>query len=248
MSSLPRTLITIATYNELENLPLLVEGIHQHAPHADILVIDDNSPDGTGRWCDERSAEDPRLHCLHREGKQGLGTAIVAGMQWAIERNYDFVLNMDADFSHAPEHLPQMLGGMNPTSGKPVDIMIGSRYVPGGKIEGWPLKRHFMSRAVNFYARTLMWLKPRDCSGGYRCYRVSLLKRLDLAGITSRGYSFQEEVLWQARRAGATFAETPITFRDRTRGQSKINMGEAWGALWIIFRLGVLPKRQKPPT
>ena len=245
MSDSPRTVVTIATYNEMENLPQLVEEIHRYAPQVDILVIDDNSPDGTGQWCDERAAEDPRLHCLHRAGKLGLGTATVAGMKWAIEQGYDFVLNMDADFSHHPKHLPSILEGMNANDEEPVDIMIGSRYVAGGKIEGWPFRRHFMSRAVNCYARTLLWLSPRDCSGAYRCYRTSLLKRLNLDGITARGYSFQEEVLWQAKKAGARFAETPITFRDRTRGESKINMREAWGALWIIFRLGVFPQKQK---
>ncbi len=205
----------------------------------DVLVIDDNSPDGTGQWCDQQAAINPRVYCLHREGKLGLGTAIVAGMKYGIEHGYDQVLNMDADFSHHPRYLPDLLAGMQ-DNGKPaVDVMIGSRYVAGGKTEGWPLTRRLMSRAVNFYARMLLGLKPRDCSGSYRCYRTDLLKRVDFSAIRSRGYSFQEEILWQVKRAGAKFGETPITFADRERGQSKISMREAWAALWIIFVLGV---------
>ncbi len=234
-----RTLVTIATYNEMENLPALVEEIFRYAPQVEILVIDDNSPDGTGRWCDERAASEPRLHCLHRPGKLGLGTATVAGMKWAIEHGFDQVLNMDADFSHHPRYLPAILAGMRGKGERPYDIMIGSRYVPGGKIEGWPLKRHLMSRAVNAYARMLLGLSPRDCSGAFRCYRTELLKKLDLDSIASQGYSFQEEILWHAKRAGARIGETPITFADRIHGVSKINPREAWGALWIIFRLGV---------
>jgi len=234
-----RTLVTIATYNEMENLPALVEEIFRYAPQVDILVIDDNSPDGTGRWCDETAAREPRLHCLHRSGKLGLGTATVAGMKWAIEHGYDLVLNMDADFSHHPRYLPAILAGMNRTGDHRVDIMIGSRYVPGGKIEGWPIKRHLMSRAVNAYARMLLGLTPRDCSGAFRCYRTELLKKLDLDSIASQGYSFQEEILWHAKKAGARIGETPITFADRVHGTSKINPREAWGALWIIFRLGI---------
>jgi dolichol-phosphate mannosyltransferase len=238
MPDTPRTLITIATYNEMDNLPRLVEEVFRYAPQADLLVIDDNSPDGTGRWVDEQAAKDPRVHCLHRSGKQGLGTAIIAGMKYAIEHGYDHVLNMDADFSHHPRYLPDLINGMAGTGAGPVDVMIGSRYIPGGKIEGWPFKRHFMSRGVNCYARLLLGLRAKDCSGGFRCYRMSLLARLDLDSIRSRGYSFQEEILWMAKRQGARLAETPITFVDRQYGSSKINSREAWGALWIILRLG----------
>jgi len=144
---------------------------------------------------------------------------------------------MDADFSHHPRHLPALLRGME--SQPRIDVMIGSRYVAGGGIEGWPLKRHLMSRAVNLYARTLLRLKPRDVSGSYRCYRTDLLSRLDFSAVRSRGYSFQEEILWHLRRLGARFGETPITFADRVKGRSKINSREAWGALWVIFRLGL---------
>ncbi len=239
MSCAEKTLITVATYNEIENLPDLVEQIFQIAPQVDLLVIDDNSPDGTGRWCDQRAAEDPRLHCLHREGKLGLGTATIAGMKHGIDRGYRYVLNMDADFSHPPKHIPDLIGGMNPEDAAPVDVMIGSRYVPGGGVEGWPLRRHLMSRGVNLYARWLLGLKPKDCSGAFRCYRTSLLAKLDFDAIVSRGYSFQEEILWRLKRLGARFAEAPIIFVDRQRGSSKIDSGEAVAALRIILRLGL---------
>lgn len=238
MSNVDKTLVTVATYNEIENLPGLADEIFSHAPQVDLLVIDDNSPDGTGRWCDERAAIDPRVHCLHRQGKLGLGTAIVAGMKYAIERRYRYLLNIDADFSHHPRYLPNLIAGMDPPQGSPVDVMIGSRYIPGGGIEGWPLKRYLMSRSVNFYARWLLGLQPKDCSGGYRCYRVSKLAEIDFDSLVSHGYSFQEEILWRLKQAGCRFGETPITFVDRVRGNSKINSREAWNAVWVILALG----------
>jgi len=239
MDSAKQTLITVATYNEIENLPSLVEEIFRHAPQADLLVVDDHSPDGTGDWCDQKGREDPRVRCLHRAGKLGLGTAIIAGMKYAIEHGYRYVLNMDADFSHPPRCLPAMIAGMDPSEDPPVDVMIGSRYIPGGGVEGWPLKRHLMSRGVNLYARWMLGLKPKDCSGGYRCYRVAILEKLDFDAIRSRGYSFQEEVLWRLKMLDARFSETPIVFVDRQRGQSKIHSGEAVHALRIILQLGI---------
>jgi dolichol-phosphate mannosyltransferase len=233
-SAASRTLITIATYNEIENLPPLVAEIFATAPHVDLLVIDDNSPDGTGRWCEDEAGADSRVNCLHRPGKLGLGTATTAGMRFAIEHGYELVLNMDADFSHHPRYIPALLAGM-----EQADVMIGSRYVAGGGVKDWPLTRKLMSWGVNTYARLLLGLSPRDCSGAFRCYRVSLLKEIDFHAIKSRGYSFQEEILWLLKRAGARFGETPILFADRERGQSKINGREALAALWIIFRLGV---------
>jgi dolichol-phosphate mannosyltransferase len=233
------TLVTLATYNEIENLPSLIDEIEAVAPHADVLVIDDNSPDGTGKWCDERAAADPRVHCLHRAGKLGLGTATIAGLKYAIEHGYQYVLNMDADFSHHPRYLPALLAGMERPDGSPAaDVMIGSRYVPGGGVEGWPWKRHLMSRGVNVYARWLLGLSAKDCSGAFRCYRTSLLAKVDFDAIRSRGYSFQEEILWHLKRLGARFDETPITFANRRHGASKIDSGEAISALRIIFALG----------
>lgn len=246
MTSHSKTLVTLATYNEIENLPRLVDEIARLLPAAEILVIDDNSPDGTGQWCDERAKTDTRVHCLHRKGKQGLGSAIVAGMQYAIEHSYRYVLNMDADFSHPPRFLADLIGGMHESPGSEgVDVMIGSRYMPGGAIQGWPWRRHFMSRAVNCYARWMLGLRVRDCSGSFRCYRVDLLKRLDFDAVRSRGYSFQEEILWRLKWIGARMRETPITFVERQRGTSKINSQEAREAMRVIFALGLQDKLER---
>ncbi len=237
-SNVGKTLVVVATYNEIDNLPPLVDEVFRYLPAADLLVVDDNSPDGTGSWCDAKAAADPRVRCLHREAKMGLGSALIAAMKYAIGEGYAHVLTMDADFSHPPKCLPAMVAGMD-RKNQPVDVMIGSRYVPGGGVEGWPLKRHFMSRGVNFYARWLLALKPKDCSGNYRCYRTALLSKLDFDHIRSRGYSIQEEILWYLKRAGARFGETPIVFVDRQRGVSKINHKEAFSAMRIIFSLGM---------
>lgn len=234
-SSTPRKLlITLCTYNELENLPLLIPAILEQIPWGEILVVDDNSPDGTGRLADEIASREPRVHVLHRTGKLGLGTAIIAGFRYAIEHDYEFVLNMDADFSHHPRHLPALTKLMDRC-----DVAIGSRYVSGGKAVGWSLKRHFMSRGINLYARWLLWLKTRDNSGSYRCYRVSKLRELNLNLVRARGYAFQEEILYRCRRVGCRFEETPIVFEDRRLGLSKINYKETLAALWVIFRLGI---------
>ncbi|HUG93336.1 MAG TPA: polyprenol monophosphomannose synthase [Planctomycetaceae bacterium] len=240
---MPRLLVTLCTYNERDNLPRLIPEIHQHAPDADVLVIDDASPDGTGAVADELAAADQRIKVLHRAGKQGLGTAILAGFRYAIEHGYDFVLNMDADFSHHPRHLPALRATM-----ERADVGIGSRYVTGGGVAGWGWKRHFMSRAINWYARLLLRLKTRDNSGSYRCYRVARLRELDLGRVRARGYAFQEEILYRCRRIGCRFEETPIVFEDRRYGQSKISLRETVAALWVIFRLGVENAVRVPVT
>jgi dolichol-phosphate mannosyltransferase len=229
-----RLLITLCTYNELENLPQLILEIHGEASDAHVLVIDDNSPDGTGALADSLAAQDPRIHVLHREGKLGLGSATVAGFRYAVEHGYDFLLNMDADFSHHPRHIAALRQCM-----ESADVGIGSRYVPGGGVVGWSLKRHFMSRAINLYARLLLGLRTKDNSGAFRCFRVSTLAGLDFDQVRSRGYSFQEEILYMCRRSGCRFEETPITFEDRRFGTSKINWQESVWAVWIIFRLGL---------
>lgn len=229
-----RMLVTIATYNERDNLPQLLDEVEAALPGADILVIDDNSPDGTGRYCDERSATDPKLSCLHRSGKLGLGTATVAAMQYAIDHDYGALVNIDADFSHHPRHLPAIVAALSDA-----EVVIGSRYVPGGKVENWPFYRRAMSWGVNTYARILLGLRPRDVSGAYRAYRIEALRKIDFSTIISRGYSFQEELLWLLKRARCSMVEVPITFADRERGVSKINRGEALAAIVILFRLGV---------
>lgn len=213
-------LVTIATYNEISNLPRLVNEILSVVPDADILIVDDNSPDGTGDWCRQQS--NPQLKCLHRPGKLGLGTATVAAMRYAIEHDYDLMLNLDADFSHDPIHIPEILNAIGG-----VDVSIGSRYVAGGRIEGWPMRRLLMSRAVNQFVRIWLGLPSKDCSGAFRCYRVDALRRLDFDRIVARGYAFQEEVLWRLQRLGCRFTEVPITFVDRRADRSKMSAKEA---------------------
>lgn len=230
-----RLLVSIATYQERDNLEPLIREIHQAVPQADILIIDDNSPDGTGELADRLAAADRRLHVLHRAGKLGLGTAIIAGMRYAMEHGYDLLLNMDADFSHHPRYLPALLGGMSRK-----DVMIGSRYVPGGGTVNWPLSRKLISWGVNVLSRLLLRIPAKDTSGAYRCYRTSLLRKMDLGAIVSRGYSFQEEVLYHCRKAGARMGETPIIFEDRRAGKSKVNMKEAVRSLGLLVYLGIL--------
>lgn len=231
----PKLLVSLATYNEAENLRPLVETIRQFAPQAAILVIDDNSPDGTGRVADELQATLPDIHVIHRAGKLGLGTAVLTGMRYAIDHGFDYFLNLDADFSHPPRFIPALVAGMEEN-----DVMIGSRYIPGGGVEGeFNLKRKFMSTGINLYARMFLGLKTKDNSGSFRCYRVSKLALIDFNRIRSRGYSFMEEILFWCRMAGCRMGETPILFENRRAGASKINMGEAVKALQIIFQLGI---------
>jgi dolichol-phosphate mannosyltransferase len=238
------TLIALATYNEIENLPDLVRDIFAFAPDVEVLVIDDNSADGTGKWCDEQAAHEPRLHCLHRPGKLGLGTATVAGMQYALEHGYEYLITMDADFSHHPRFLPAIRGRIADVP--LVDVVVGSRYVPGGQIVGWPWHRRLMSRLINAYARLLAGLPVRDCSGAFRLYRTETLRRMDPARVSSAGYAYLEEILWLLQRMGARFAEVPIEFVDRQRGQTKINWREALAAVWTILRLALRSKSKGP--
>ena len=182
-----RLLITLCTYNEVENLAQLIAGIHSHVPSADILIVDDASPDGTGIIADELAATDPRVKVLHRSGKLGLGSATVAAFRFGLAEGYDLLVNMDADFSHAPEAIPVLVDLAQRS-----DVAIGSRYVAGGEIVGWPLIRHVMSRGVNLVSRTLLGLSPRDTSGSFRCYRVSLLRKIDFDRIIAKGYAFED--------------------------------------------------------
>jgi dolichol-phosphate mannosyltransferase len=227
-------LISLCTYNERDNLAALICEIHVHAPQADVLVVDDNSPDGTGILADEAADTDSRIHVLHRAGKLGLGSATLAAYEYAIEHEYAFLLNMDADFSHHPRYISSLLECMDAA-----DVAIGSRYVTGGSIVGWGFKRHFMSRCVNLYARLLLGLKTRDNSGAFRCHRVAKLRELDFTKIRATGYAFQEEVLYRLSRVGCRFKEFPIVFEDRRYGRSKINIREALVALWVIFLLAI---------
>ncbi|MFI5457379.1 MAG: polyprenol monophosphomannose synthase [Isosphaerales bacterium] len=236
-----KLLVSLATYNEAGNLRPLVETIRTYAPLCSILIIDDSSPDGTGRLADELRETLPNIHVIHRPGKQGLGTAILAAIRYAIDHDFDYLLNLDADFSHPPRFIPDLLLGMADH-----DVMIGSRYVKGGGVEGgFTLKRRLMSSGINGYARLLLGLTTSDNSGAFRCYRVSKLAEIDLGVVRSRGYSFQEEILFWCQTVGCRIGETPILFENRRSGTSKINMREAVSALWILLQLGLSRWRSK---
>ncbi len=225
-------LIVVPTYNEAVNLLRLLDAINEVAPGAHVLVVDDGSPDGTGDLADTRAAADSRVHALHREGKQGLGTAYIAGFRWALDRDYERVLEMDADFSHQPKYLPALLA-----TSERFDMAVGSRYVPGGGTEGWPLRRRLLSRGGNLYSRLVLGLPYKDMTGGFRCFRASALRAIDLGGIEAVGYGFQVELLYRIHSAGLSIGETPIVFPDRTDGESKMSGAIVQEALLGVWRL-----------
>lgn len=227
-------LISIATYNEKENLAELVRLILAQVPHTHLLIVDDNSPDGTGALADELAARDPRICVKHRTGKLGLGSAIVAGMKHAIDHGYQRFVSMDADMSHDPKYLPALT-----TLPEKCDVMIGSRYIPGGGVVNWPWKRLLISRSVNAFTRICMGIPARDASGGFRCYRTSLLRQLPLDQLWSKGYSFQEEMLFRCIHAGGRVKETPIVFVDRQIGASKANVKEMVRSLGVLLQLSL---------
>ncbi|HQR43231.1 MAG TPA: polyprenol monophosphomannose synthase [Gemmatales bacterium] len=227
-------LISIATYNEKENLAELVRLILARVPHTHLLIVDDNSPDGTGALADELAARDPRICVKHRTGKLGLGSAIVAGMKHAIDHGYQRFVSMDADMSHDPKYLPALT-----TLPEKCDVMIGSRYIPGGGVVNWPWKRLLISRSVNAFTRICMGIPARDASGGFRCYRTSLLRQLPLDQLWSKGYSFQEEMLFRCIHAGGRVKETPIVFVDRQIGASKANVKEMVRSLGVLLQLSL---------
>jgi dolichol-phosphate mannosyltransferase len=242
---LPKVLVSLATYNEVESLRPLTLSIREQVPHADILVVDDASPDGTAKVAEELTREYPgRVFLIRRAGKLGLGTAVVCAMKYAIENGYQYHVNMDADGSHPPRFIPALLAGMDH-----VDVMIGSRYVPGGGVEGeFGFRRKFMSTGINMYARTLLGLRTRDNSGSFRSYRVAKLALIDFTWIRSKGYSFQEEILFWCRIVGCTFDETPILFENRRGGRSKLHAGEVVMALQIMLGLGLDRALGRLPT
>jgi dolichol-phosphate mannosyltransferase len=231
-----RALVVIPTYNEAPNLPNLVPQILQQDPRLEILVVDDASPDGTGRLADELAARESRVHVLHRAAKLGLGTAYVTGFRWALEREYDFVFEMDADFSHDPTRLPHFL-----KAAEQADLVLGSRYL-GGKVTvvNWPIGRLMLSYGANVYARWVTGLKIWDLTGGFKCFRRSVLQAIDLSQVRSNGYAFQIEMSVRAWRKGFRLAEVPIVFVDRTEGQSKMNRKIVREAIWIVPRLRLM--------
>ncbi len=238
-----RLLICLATYNEAGNIASLIEQIKLFAPHADLLVIDDNSPDGTAKIVSEIAAGPNKITLLQRHGKLGLGSAVLEGIRHAIAHEYELFVNLDADFSHPPRYIPSLLAGM-----ADADVTIGSRYVPGGGISGGfgPVRR-FMSWGVNIYTRLLLGMKTQDNSGSYRCYRVSYLGRLNLDRVRSKGYAFFEELIYLCRRAGCRIGETPILFEPRRSGQSNLNANEILKALGVIALLG-WERLTRPPA
>jgi dolichol-phosphate mannosyltransferase len=214
-----KTLIIIPTYNELENLRPLLEAIFSYAPASDLLIVDDNSPDGTGKLADSIAEEDARVHVMHRSGKLGLGTAYIAGFKYAIEHGYDAAFEMDADFSHDPRYLPDFLKAI-----EHADLVIGSRYVRGGGTPNWSLGRRIISGGGNIFVRTMLgMIAVHDCTAGYRCYRREVLESIDLDTSQSQGYAFQVELAYRVMKQGFRIVETPIIFMDRRVGKSKMS-------------------------
>ncbi len=226
-----RPLVVLPTYNEIDNLPLLLEGIRAAVKDVQILVVDDASPDGTGAWVREQGA--PDLHLLAREAKLGLGTAYRAGWHWGLERGFDPIVTMDADLSHHPRHLPAVLDLVRHGA----DLGIGSRYVPGGGIRNWPLHRRLLSHGANLLSRMLLRLPVRDATAGFRAYRARVLRAIEPDSIRAEGYSFLEETLWRVAACGFRCEETPIVFEDRRLGKSKISRAEIFKAAGTLVRL-----------
>jgi dolichol-phosphate mannosyltransferase len=228
-----RALVVIPTYNERENLPNIVPVVLEQDPRLEVLVIDDNSPDGTGDLADALAAAAPRVHVVHRPGKRGLGTAYRAGFQWAIEQGYDYVFEMDADFSHDPRHLPKFLAEI-----QDADLVIGSRYLNRRvTVINWPMSRLMLSYFANVYARWVTGLKLWDSTGGYKCYRRSVLEGINLEQVRSNGYSFQIETSFRAWKRGFRLKEITITFSDRNVGSSKMSGAIVREAVWMVWRL-----------
>ena len=250
MSSDPiqRVLVCIPTYNELENLPRIVARVRAAVPEADVLVLDDNSPDGTGKVADELAEADPQVHVLHRPAKQGLGNAYLAGFAWGLDRGYDAVVEMDADGSHQPEQLPALLAALDRA-----DLVIGARWVRGGSVVNWPLHRKALSVGANLYTKALLGMPVHDATAGFRAYRASALHTIGLQHVASQGYCFQVDLTQRAVRAGLRVVEVPITFVEREVGDSKMSgdiMRESlqritvWGVQHRTGQLRALRRRE----
>jgi dolichol-phosphate mannosyltransferase len=222
-------LVVVPTYNEADNVAQIVGRVRAAVPTAYVLVADDNSPDGTGKLADALAEDDDHVQVLHRPGKQGLGAAYIAGFRWAAEQGFDVVVEMDADGSHAPEELPRLLDAL-----RDADLVLGSRWVPGGRVVNWPKSRMVLSRGGNLYTRLVLGLPLGDATGGYRAYRRTVLDSLDLAAVASQGYCFQVDLAWRVAREGYRVVEVPITFTERERGQSKMSSSIVREALWRV--------------
>jgi dolichol-phosphate mannosyltransferase len=228
-----RTLIIIPTYNERDNITRIIPAVLAQDTSIDVLVVDDGSPDGTGDIVDGIAAANPRVHALHRSGKLGLGTAYVAGFRWALERDYEYIFEMDADFSHAPERIPAFLEAI-----RTADLVLGSRYQNGQiNVVNWPMSRLFLSYSANIYARRVTGLRVFDATGGFKCFRRRVLEAIDLSDVRSNGYAFQIEMTFRAWKRGFRIVEIPIVFVDRTEGASKMSKKIVREAVWMVWRL-----------
>ncbi len=227
-----RALVVLPTYNERVNLPLIVPQILEQDPRIEVLIVDDNSPDGTGQLADELAAADSRVHVMHRAEKAGLGKAYLAGFRWALDRGYDFVLEMDADFSHDPKFLRQLLA-----AAKDADLVIGSRYRAGVNVINWPISRLLLSIGANQYARWVTGLPLTDSTAGFKCFRREVLESIDFEKVRSNGYSFQIEMSFRTWKKGFRLVEVPIVFTDRMEGQSKMNKRIVREAIWMVWWL-----------
>jgi dolichol-phosphate mannosyltransferase len=236
-----KALVIVPTYNERENLPQLLPAILSQGEAFHVLVVDDNSPDGTGAIADEMAAAEPRVNVIHRDGKRGLGTAYVAGFKWALEHGYDYVFEMDADFSHDPSDLPRLLEGAQRG-----DCSVGSRLISGGGTENWSLLRTLISRGGSLYAKTILGVPVNDMTSGFKCFSAHVLRSLDLDAIGSNGYAFQVEVNYRCHRLGFRIVEVPIRFVDRRVGKSKMSawiVVEAMGVVWKLRLSGEPPSK-----
>jgi dolichol-phosphate mannosyltransferase len=229
-----RVLVVIPTYNEADNIRIIVDRLRTAVPAAEVLIADDNSPDGTGAIADELAAADANVHVLHRAGKQGLGAAYLAGFAWGREQGFDVVVEMDADGSHQPEYLPQILDTLVDN-----DLVLGSRYVRGGKVVNWPAHRFLLSRTANLYVRLALGMPVKDATAGFRAYRMPVLDKIDVDTVSSQGYCFQIDLAWRTQRNGFRVAEVPITFVERERGASKMSSSIVREALVRVTIWGV---------
>jgi dolichol-phosphate mannosyltransferase len=248
-SPIERVVVVMPTYEERQNLETIAGRLRAAVPDADLLVVDDNSPDGTGDLADKLAEADPHIQVMHRTEKAGLGMAYIAGFRWALDRGYDVICEMDADGSHQPELLPQLLAGL-----RGADAVIGSRWVPGGKVLNWPKSRLFLSRGANVYTRLMLGLKVKDATGGYRAYRASTLRAISLDTVESAGYCFQIDLTLRVVQAGLRLVEVPITFVERERGASKMSQAVMREAFLRVAQWGLSsrlkdfrsPAKQRP--
>jgi dolichol-phosphate mannosyltransferase len=243
--SLGRVVMVIPTYNEADNLAWIIGRLRVAEPAVDVLVVDDSSPDGTGELADELAGSDPAVHVLHRSAKGGLGAAYLAGFAWALDAGYDVIGEMDADGSHQPEQLHRLLDALAGVDGEGADLVIGSRYVPGGSVVNWPMRREALSRGGNLYVRMLLGISIRDATAGFRVFRRSALEKVDLGSVQSAGYVFQTDLVTRCLRAGLTVREVPIEFIERVRGDSKMSRAVATESLRRITRWGLRERRDQ---